>query len=135
MPEAVELGLAKATSLPFRPGARKVIVLVGDAPPHKEDIKVANYIARQFAANGGVVHTLYAGGSAADAFRGIAAAGGGRAESLENHEEVLRKVLHLTIGHRWAEEIDVLRAELAERRKAEAEAAKKKATPSEGSRR
>lgn len=51
--EAVEVGLAVAVEqLDWRPGSRRVIILVGDAPYHDEDRQQALGLARAFARDG-----------------------------------------------------------------------------------
>ena len=52
-PEAVDDGLYWATSQnQFRPAARKVILLFGDAPPHREKLQRCLQIASRFSAGG-----------------------------------------------------------------------------------
>lgn len=112
-PEAVLEALAAARNLGFAPGAAKVLVLIGDAPPHEKTQKAAEGLCRRFADAGGVVHTVRvltgsrAGAdSATEAFRGLAAAGGGRAVTLSAAREALKRILLLALGDEHAGDLD-----------------------------
>jgi hypothetical protein len=93
--EAVEVGLAVASQeLAWRSGARRVLILVGDAPYHKEDRGEAISVVRDFVREEhSVVNTVYVGvpgegrttaGAKAtkDAFERIAKAGKGHSFHL-----------------------------------------------------
>jgi hypothetical protein len=58
--EAVYSGLNEAINLNWRPSAKKVIVLIGDAPPHSKEMEETLAIVRSFWKSGkGVVHTIF----------------------------------------------------------------------------
>lgn len=98
--EAVEVGLAVASKdLAWRSGARRVLILVGDAPYHKEDRGTAMAVVRDFVREDhSVVNTVYVGvpgagrttegaKSAKDAFDRIAKAGKGNSFHLALERE------------------------------------------------
>ena len=59
-PEAVYDGLSAAVASNWKPTSRKVIVLIGDAPPHQEFETKTYELARKFRGElGGVVHAVY----------------------------------------------------------------------------
>ncbi|MBL8729334.1 MAG: FHA domain-containing protein [Planctomycetes bacterium] len=134
-PEDVRAGLRAAFAQHWRPDARRVVVLAGDAPPHLEDIPSLLADVRGFARNGrSFVHTLVtspdtAGKETRAAFADIAAAGKGTSTDLKAHEKVLQRVLALAFGHDFeadvaavvqtvqaaAERVDVASLDLAHR--------------------
>ncbi len=58
--EAVCAALEQAIGFQWRPAARKVVILVGDAPPHPEEIEQTLAAVRSFwKRGGGVVHTIF----------------------------------------------------------------------------
>lgn len=118
-PEAVEAGLYVATRMGFRGDAKKVVILVGDAPPHPKDQGRAESIAAAFKASGGVVSCIEMGGSK-ESFARIARAGGGECVPLGSNRAILQRVVLLTFGTEWAKDIDRLRKEIADRKKAAA---------------
>lgn len=61
--EAVEVGLEVATEgLTWTEGARRVLVVVGDAPWHDEDVSAVMGLAREFSRGGrGQIHTIHVG--------------------------------------------------------------------------
>ncbi|MBX3464047.1 MAG: hypothetical protein KF830_12815 [Planctomycetes bacterium] len=103
-PEDVRAGLVAAFQQRWRPTARRVVVLAGDAPPHASDQPRLLDEVRAFARNGrSFVHTLVtspetAGQDTQQAFAAIAAAGGGECLGLQAHERVLQRVLALAFG-------------------------------------
>lgn len=86
--EDVELGLARAISMSWRPDAVKVILIIGDAQPHPQDRAHTLSMATRFrnAGRKAAVSSLYvstkssrrAGEAARPFFRRLAQAGGGR---------------------------------------------------------
>ncbi len=107
-PEAVLLGLQTAFAMNFLPGARRIVVLAGDAPPHERDVGTLLTAVRQFAKDGrGTVHTLVtasetAGKDTQQYFQQIAAAGRGECRDLADYHQVLRNVLLLAFGREHA---------------------------------
>ncbi len=120
LPEDVRAGLREAFGQSWRYGARRVVVLAGDAPPHPADHDRMLTEVRAFARNGSsFVHTLLTsresygdvGGAAFDAFQEIAAAGKGTCQRLAARDRVLQRVLTLAFGREFDRDIaDVIRA-------------------------
>lgn len=106
-PEDVRAGLLAAFRQPWRPGARRVVVLAGDAPPHAEDQSRLLAEVRAFARDGrSFVHALvvspeHAGRDTHAAFAAIAAAGHGVCEGLAQRDRVLQRVLTLAFGREF----------------------------------
>lgn len=136
-PEAVTAALRAAVAESgWTEGARHVIIVVGDAPPHSEHLEQALETARSFRRRGGVVtavdvsfdanprvaaeqlgtpvdelRTLRPRGVLPE-FREIARAGGGDGTSLEGERQVIAQLGLLIFGREWAEEVEPLLAEL-----------------------
>jgi hypothetical protein len=115
---------------------KKVIVIIGDAPPHAEQMAEALALARSFHERGGSVTTVDVSfdanpeivaallGRSVDElttigdrgvmpeFREVARAGGGDAASLEGDVGVVRQLAILIFGKRWAEAVEPLLGEL-----------------------
>ncbi len=110
-PEDVRAGLQAAFAQPWRSGARRVVVLAGDAPPHESDQQRLLSEVRSFVANGrSSVHTLVtspdtAGEDTHAAFKKIATAGKGTSQGLQNSARVLQSVLTVAFGHEFDEDI------------------------------
>jgi Mg-chelatase subunit ChlD len=88
IPEAVLEGLQdclRRNMWTQQPKARKIMILIGDAPPHEETIKQCVTLARQAAQNGFKVYAVKCsmGSDELQSFDDIAAAGGGTALSVE----------------------------------------------------
>lgn len=109
-PEAVDAGLEAATRMmPFASRAVKIVILIGDEPPHPADEERTVRLAAAFRASGGIVSTIDtrtgAGGSA---FRAIAGAGGGDAVALGEGSAIARTLALLVFGTGWREEVERL---------------------------
>lgn len=101
MPEAVQLGLEYAVSKNhFRPAARKVILLFGDAPPHPEHRQICLQIASDFARQQkGIVSTVTCRNTKRLAeFVEIAQAGGGEAFLTTDEKQIMTQLLVLVFG-------------------------------------
>jgi cell division septation protein DedD len=116
-PEDVRTGLQTAFAQHWRPGARRVVVLAGDAPPHARDEQHLLRDVRAFARDGrSFVHTLVtspeqAGADTRDAFESIALAGRGISQRLDSSDQVLQRVLTLAFGRDYDRDIaEVVRA-------------------------
>jgi pSer/pThr/pTyr-binding forkhead associated (FHA) protein len=116
-PEDVRAGLRAAFAQPWSRGARRVVVLAGDAPPHAEDFSKLLAEVRHFAGDGrSFLHTLVtspvsAGQDTHRDFSEIASAGKGSCEDLVAHDRVLQRVLTLAFGSQFDRDVDsVLRA-------------------------
>ncbi|MFO0982270.1 MAG: VWA domain-containing protein [Planctomycetota bacterium] len=119
--EAVERGLSVACKLEWRPQARRVIMLIADAPPHQKD---ASEVLRQVSAfaspplpNHGeaLVAAMFAvsldrttqenRGKIADFFRAVARAGHGDFLELEEHDPIGQELLVLALGERFRQDL------------------------------
>jgi hypothetical protein len=119
--EAVAAALREAIfGLEWAPNASRVIVLAGDAPPHKNEVQEAVHLARGFRSKGGVVHTIAVGRpdvgrrASADeqkmiaAFKAIAHAGGGGFEYLDEHGRIVDQMLATALGPQWRDSLDAV---------------------------
>jgi hypothetical protein len=104
-PEAVLDGLQAAFRMNWEEGARRVVVLIGDAPPHERNESRLRRAIERFTKDGlGHVHTIVTGHpdivseATVEAFRWIAEAGNGEQQFLEDDDAVLRQVLGLAFG-------------------------------------
>lgn len=110
-PEDVRSGLRAAFEQAWRSGARRVVVLAGDAPPHAEDLSRLLTEVRSFTQDGrSFVHTLVttpdrAGTDTHDTFDKIAHAGRGTCQRLETHHRVLQEVLTLAFGREFDQDL------------------------------
>lgn len=110
-PEDVRAGLRAAFSQRWRPGAQRVVVLAGDAPPHEKDERSLGSEVRAYAANGrSFLHALVtspdnAGEDTRQSFRALAQAGGGECLDLQEHEQVLQRVLALAFGRDYEQDV------------------------------
>lgn len=137
VPEGVTAGLRAAIEKGgWTRDTKKVIVIIGDAPPHPEEIPEALAMAREFHRRGGSVTTVdvsfdanpelaaarlgksvselttVGDSSVLVAFRDVAQAGGGDASSLDGDVRVVRQLAILIFGKRWAEAVQPLLGEL-----------------------
>ena len=110
-PEDVAAGLHEAFTQSWRPTARRVVILAGDAPPHAEDLQRLLRAVRSFAQNGrSFVHTLVtspdsAGPETRLPFAAIAKAGKGECLDLAQHDRVMQRVLTLAFGREFDRDI------------------------------
>jgi len=108
LPEAVDEGLYWSTSQnQFRPTARKVILLFGDAPPHRERLQRCLQIATDFRKHEkGIVSTVTCrNGSPLDEFYQIAMAGGGEAFLTSNQREIMTQLMVLVFGSQHRQKV------------------------------
>ena len=117
--EAVEEGLRVAVKeMQWRNNAKKLIILVGDAPPHKQDVPIAYKVVQEFRDRGGFVSAIDAtheandqklgdseGTSIMNEFKRIAEIGHGEATSLALEEKVIKHLLIQVFGSRWEENL------------------------------
>lgn len=101
LPEGVDKAL-EATCRPdfgWRRGAAKVVIIVGDAPPHAEDMPATLERARAMKEKLGIVtHGVSTGGQAVAELGQVAASGGGRALTLAEPARLVSEVLLLIFG-------------------------------------
>lgn len=137
IPEAVDAGLGAAIErVGWKPDSKRLIVIVGDAPPHPDRLAACVALARQFRAQGGTVTTVDVSFDANPAiaaaqlgkhvdelqtlsrrgvmpeFLRIAEAGGGDGATLEGDGRVVRQLAVLIFGRRWAEAVRPLLGDL-----------------------
>jgi hypothetical protein len=107
-PEAVDEGLAWSTSKnSFRPTARKVILLFGDAPPHPQKLARCLQLASQFRSqNKGIVSTITChSDEPLEEFVEIAQAGGGEAFTSADQRQIMTQLMVLVFGSRHREKV------------------------------
>jgi hypothetical protein len=107
-PEAVDEGLYWSSSQnQFRPAARKVILLFGDAPPHRDKLQRCLQIASDFRrGEKGVVSTVTCRNrSPLPEFYEIAMAGGGEAFLTSNDREIMSQLMILVIGSQHRQKV------------------------------
>ena len=127
-PEAVLDGLAACQELDWDPGAVKETVLVGDAPPHDEDLSDLAALLERFRGAGVVVHTVHVPMTAnpeqtsrmsraeiqaferflvdynagtAERFSQIAEMAGGQKTELTDPAGLVPSIMHFTIEEGW----------------------------------
>lgn len=121
-PEAVREGLENAFGQTWRAGARRVVVLAGDAPPHPGDIDPLLQRVKAFSKDGrSFVHTLLtspdlAGDDTRDVFGRIAAAGRGHSVPIGNRDRILQQVLELAVGREFDNDLAAVTASVLENR-------------------
>lgn len=114
----------------WRAGARRIVILVGDAGPHKDDMRAIVRKVEHFAASGGIVSTLDVSDEANPTlvearvgrkvnralyrrepmyeFKVIADAGNGDAATLEQESSLTKRLILLIIGDRFARQMQAL---------------------------
>lgn len=107
-PEAVEAGLEWATTQnQYRPKARKVVLLFGDAPPHAADKDMCLRIASEFRRKqNGVVSTVTCHSEQRlPEFVEIAQMGGGEAWLTKNEREIMSQLIVLVFGSKYRDKV------------------------------
>ncbi len=114
-PEAVFEGLDEAFDQNWQPGAKRVVVLIGDAPPQPKSVKKIKRLVRGFARDGrsfvhSIMTTPHSGSKVQKAteecFADIAEFGNGSCISLEDEQLILKHVFSLAIGHEYQDSIE-----------------------------
>ena len=134
--EAVREGLEAAMDdLSWRKRAKRVIIVVGSSPPHKEDVPAIHALAKEFQEQGGVISTIdltrrmheeyqmrmheWLYGNAPDtisempafydevrtSYRMIADTGGGELAALGADDQLAEQILTFAFGSRWQNEV------------------------------
>ncbi|MBL8751029.1 MAG: VWA domain-containing protein [Planctomycetes bacterium] len=109
--EDVRAGLAAAFGQRWGSNARRVVVLAGDAPPHREDVQATLTAVKTFVRDGrSFVHTLVtspqnAGPDTREAFESIARAGKGTCAGIDSRDRVLQRVLTLAFGREFDQDV------------------------------
>ncbi len=111
IPEMVQVGLDTAISkCDWRPGAKRVIIVFGDAPPHAEDngLSTTYSLCKKWKDAGGVVSTIdtTGGSKIMDEFRQMAQEGGGEASFLNDERAIIRQLVVQIFGSQWKEHLD-----------------------------
>ncbi len=111
--EAVLAGLRNAfVKTPWRDSSHRVVVLFGDAPPHASDEALLKAIVKEFSGQVSAVDVAgYARGGTQQAlqkYKDIAKWGRGIAITLANEDDLLKKLLVLTLGPRFRTEVEAL---------------------------
>jgi Mg-chelatase subunit ChlD len=110
IPEAVLDGLDAARKMEWSKSAFRFVAVIGDAPPHAKDRTKVKNLVRRFAREHGmtsIISSIYTGGGfardqeAIEAFREIAAEGGGVFVELEQQERILREIVALVFGRQF----------------------------------
>jgi hypothetical protein len=103
--ESVHLAMQVAyTQLTWVPEHTKVLIVVGDAPPHVGYGTSCADMARLAAENDLVTHTIEAEGEEVKHFAEIAEAGEGRCVSLEDDDLLIPEIAGLTLGEQFEDE-------------------------------
>lgn len=115
--EAVEEGLrVSIEGVRWRKGSKKMVILIGDAPPHKRDLQKALDLAEKFhQQQGGVVTAIdathesndqefsnYDSANIMPEFTAIATHGKGETANLQD-KKIIKQLAILTFGSRWEE--------------------------------
>lgn len=114
IPEAVHEGLVTAIEKAgWREDAGKVIIVVGDAPPHPEDdglAKTYDLCRRWHRETGGTINCIDTadGSRILDEFKKMAAAAGGESSSLSDEKDVIRQLVLRTFAPQWRGEMEKL---------------------------
>ena len=107
-PEAVDAGLDWAIHKnQFRPRARKVILLFGDAPPHSQSLDRCLDLAQEFREQqGGIVSTVTCRATRRmDEFLAIAQSGGGEAFLTTDEREIMTQLVVLVFGSQHRDKV------------------------------
>ncbi len=107
-PEAVHQGLSwPMENTEFRPRARKVILLFGDAPPHQKDKRECLRLAADFSAQqGGIVSTVTCRSQVRiPEFVEIAQMGGGEAFLTSDERQIMTQLLVLVFGSKYRSKV------------------------------
>lgn len=107
-PEAVQAGMAWALQTNrFRPEAQKVMLVFGDAPPHRSDVQTCLDLARQFHGyDKGRVYTVTCRSvTPLPEFYLIAQAGGGEAFVMQDSEQLMEYLLVMAFGPEHREQV------------------------------
>lgn len=104
-PEMVyEALLAAFTGLTWKKEHTRVVVLVGDAPPHVGTGAHCVALAEQGARTGFTTHAIQAAGKPVKHFPEIAKAGNGRCVDLQDSDSLVGEITGLTLGDRFNDE-------------------------------
>ena len=106
-PEAVHRALVEAVNMKWTASAKRLIILVGDAPPHKETERRIRALGEKFSKNGrSHIHAMITRPSSSStvrenterAFSQIARSGKGTAVKFEDEARILEEIMSLAFG-------------------------------------
>ncbi len=103
IPEAVYDAVLAGTKMRWSKNAKRVMVLVGDAPPKIGTLEPTLHLLDAFQAQGGVCHSIFSETSADDyygaraAFRAIAKKGNGFSMELEDETQIVENLTMLAL--------------------------------------
>ena len=129
--EAVDAGLEAAVNhAGWRPGAKRVVLLIGDAPPHEQHMERTLALARELARAGGEISVLDVSNDSNPAlieaslgrkvnralyrdrpmlqYESIAEAGGGAAATMDGDIHITRQLVSLIMGGQFSAEMSLL---------------------------
>lgn len=128
--EAITAGMEVAAAANWRPGAKRVVVVIGDAPAHKNSFDRLLALTRDLVIQGGQVSTLDVSNESNPAlieaslgrtvnralyrnspmlqFQAIAEAGNGKAATMDGDIVVARQLLFLVMGGQFSAEMTLL---------------------------
>ena len=128
--EALTAGMEVAADANWRPGAKRVVVVIGDAPPHQDEFGRLLSLTAGLVAQGGQVSTLDVSNQSNPAlieaslgrtvnralyrnkpmlqFQEIADAGNGTAATMDGDIVVARQLLSLVMGGQFSAEMSLL---------------------------
>ncbi|MCA8969123.1 MAG: VWA domain-containing protein [Planctomycetes bacterium] len=108
-PEAVDEALKVARKMPWRQRARKVTIIVGDAPPHRDRMRQTLGLARTIGQKNGQVHVLVSGNMAhAKPLESVARAGGGRFLARSDRDQLALQLLTFALGPEAEDDLEKL---------------------------
>ncbi len=104
-PEAVYPAMRFAfTQLTWMPEHNKVLIVIGDAPPHVGYGTQCIDMARRAAENELITHVIQTEDKEVPHFPEIAEAGGGQCVSLDDDDKLIAEITGLTLGEAFSEE-------------------------------
>ncbi len=111
IPEAVLDGVQAAIEKAgWTPGAKKIVIVLGDAPPRPEDDGLSKMydVCKKWKASGGVISCIDTNGGSKlmQEFRQMAADGGGEATFLNDERAIVKQIVVFIFGSKWETEID-----------------------------
>ncbi len=124
-PEAVSEGLGVAFQQKWESKARRVIILVGDAPPHpRSESKIQSKVKLFARKSNSYVHTIvtlpYGEGKVPEdtqtSFKKISRAGRGETITFDKSDTLLRQMMSLAFGKQYKRNIDEVYRIIADRK-------------------
>ncbi len=123
-PEAVHEALQVAFQQKWHKQARRVVILIGDAPPHPKNLQRLEDMVQGFAKDGrSFLHTIVTAAqvnepvdqSTLQTFGDLAQNGSGECLTFADEGKILRSVLALAFGRKYSRSLDAVYQEVADR--------------------